>query len=184
MSSEATKKSRNGNPETTSTLTRTQTIIGIAGASGAGKSSLATSLFERVRRGYSEHDVSILHEDWYYRDLSHLSMEQRSGVNFDHPDSLDHELLVDHLQRFREGQTVEVPRYDYELHNRAATNVTTLPAKVIIVEGILVRPMFFEYIDPTRRHADLIVPRGGENPSALEVLQGHLENLLSRQPAP
>lgn len=205
------------------------TIIGIAGASGAGKSLLANQLYDRMRASFTERDVAILHEDCYYRRLDGLSVEERSAINYDHPDALEHELLIHHLQELQAGRAVEVPQYDYSTHNRAEETVLLEPSTVLILEGILilqeeklrerldlrvfvdvpldiclsrrlrrdvkergrdldsvldqyhatVRPMFFQFIEPSRQHADLIIPRGGDNENALEVLQNHLDCLLA-----
>lgn len=207
---------------------KTQTIIGIAGASGAGKSRFAELLLDRLRSEHDEVDVSILNEDAYYRDRSDLSYEQRCLINYDHPDALEHELLAEHLAALRNGDAIQVPSYDYSKHNRMSETLEFIPSTVVILEGILllsepklreqldlkvfvdvpmdvcltrrlrrdiqergrsldsvlqqyettVRPMFFEFIDPSKQFADLIVPRGGENPNALNVLHSHLKRIL------
>jgi uridine kinase len=206
-----------------------KTIIGVAGASGAGKSMLASQLHQRMRKTFTHRDVTILNEDSYYRRRDDLSLEQRAKINYDHPDAIEHELLVDHLNELRNGRSVDVPQYDYSQHNRGLRTSRLEPATVLILEGILilhrpevrklldlkvfvdvsldiclsrrlqrdinergrsldsvlsqyhqtVRPMFFEYIDPSKQHADLIIPRGGENESALHVLQHHLDRVLA-----
>ncbi|MEM7454641.1 MAG: uridine kinase [Planctomycetota bacterium] len=208
---------------------RTTTIIGIAGASGAGKSLFARQLFERLIKHHSDREISILNEDSYYRQRDDLSFTEREKINYDHPDAMEHGLLVDHLRQLRDGQPVEVPEYDYTTHNRKKETRTLNPSRILIVEGILilhepelleqldlkvfvdvpldiclirrlrrdteqrgrsvesvlsqyestVRPMFFAYVEPTRKNADVIIPRGGENPGALQVMQHHLERLLS-----
>ena len=204
-------------------------IIGIAGASGAGKSRLAHQLHSRLRETYSHRDVSILNEDRYYRRRDELSFEQREKINYDHPEALEHGLLVDHLMSLRQGQTVDAPQYDYGQHNRKTESESFEPTTIIILEGILilhhpelrelmdlkifvdvaldiclirrcrrdiqerertlesvlsqyensVRPMYFEFIEPTKNYADIIVPRGGENTTALKVLHSHLDRLLA-----
>lgn len=175
--------------------------------------------------------LSVLAEDNYYRDRSHLSFEQRELINYDHPDSLEHELLVEHLKALREGNSVQVPQYDYAEHNRSQNVVILEPASIIVLEGILifhypdvrelldlkifidvpldvclarrlrrdtqergrsmesvldqfektVRPMYHQFIDPSRVHADLIVPGGGDNEVALNVISSHLLALLQQQ---
>lgn len=205
-----------------------RTIIGIAGASGAGKSRLAQELLTRLKQNRTDSDVAILHEDSYYRQRDELTMEQREGINYDHPDAFEHDLLIDQLRRMRNGESVEVPIYDYQKHNRDTETFLLKPPKVLILEGILllhckqlrdlldlkvfvdvpldiclsrrierdtvergrsiksvlsqyhrtVRPMFFQFIDPSKSFADLIIPRGGENFAAIEVLENHLEQLL------
>jgi len=206
------------------------TIIGIAGASGAGKSLLAQQLYDRLRETRTHRDVTILNEDRYYRQRDGLSFEDREKINYDHPDAIEHELLVKQLSSLKNGQSVQVPQYDYSVHNRKTDTELFEPARIIILEGILilnnlelrglldlkifvdvaldiclvrrcrrdiqerarsldsvlsqyentVRPMYFEFIEPTKTHADIIVPRGGENSSALNVLHSHLDRLLSK----
>jgi uridine kinase len=209
-------------------LERTTTIIGIAGASGAGKSRFAEQLYGRLAERFPAELTAILHEDSYYRRQGDLSLEERACVNYDHPDALEHELLIDHLRALRNGLTIDVPQYDYSIHDRLPVSRPVAPARIVILEGILilhdpaicglldlavfvdvpldiclsrrlrrdiqqrgrsldsvlhqyetsVRPMFFHFVEPTRRHADLIVPRGGENVAALAVVYSHLERLL------
>lgn len=205
-----------------------QTIVGIAGASGAGKSFLAQELLHRVRRNHGESSVAILNEDSYYRSNDQLSLQQRSSINYDHPEAFEHDLLVEHLASLRKGLSVDVPVYDYSEHNRSPETKLLEPAKILILEGILilhrpelrklldlkvfvdvpldvclsrrlerdtvsrgrtlesvlaqyhetVRPMFFEFIDPSKNHADVIIPRGGQNTVAISVLESHLDRLF------
>ncbi len=114
------------------------TIIGIAGASGAGKSLFARQLHDRLIHQRSGRDVSILHEDCYYRQRDDLSFEQRERINYDHPEAFEHALLIEHLKRLRCGETVPVPDYDYALHNRKAETTSLSPPKILIIEGILI----------------------------------------------
>lgn len=210
-------------------MKQTTTIIGIAGASGAGKSLLADLLMDRLRSEHSRQDVTILNEDAYYRDRSDLTFEQRCDINYDHPDALEHELLIRHLKQLRQGESIRAPQYDYSQHNRMRELMEVEPSLVLVVEGFLllhdarlrelldlkifvdvpldvclarrlrrdihqrgrtldsvldqyentVRPMFFEFIEPSKHHADLIVPRGGENVNALNVLHSHLKRILA-----
>lgn len=205
-------------------------IVGIAGASGAGKSLLARLLFERLSAGRFPHDIGILNEDSYYRDRSDLSLPDREKINYDHPDALEHDLLVEHLLELRAGRAVDVPQYNYALHNRSPETVRLVPPRLLILEGILilhvaalverldlrvfvdvpldicltrrlrrdiqqrgrqlesvlrqyetsVRPMFFRFIEPSKAQADIIVPRGGENKPALQVLLNYLETVLQK----
>jgi len=205
------------------------TIIGIAGASGAGKSLLATELHRRIVEQGRGENVTILHEDYYYRERNDLTFEQRESINYDHPDALQHELLIEHLDQLKAGHSIDVPQYDYSQHNRKAECLTLPAANIIILEGILilhdlelvnridlkifvdvpmdvcltrrlrrdtqergrsldsvlsqyeqtVRPMYFEFIEPSKQQADLIVPRGGQNQPAVDVLHSHLQGLLS-----
>lgn len=214
-------------------MNKTTTIIGISGASGAGKSVLARHLYKRLTADHSPNHASILHEDSYYRDRSDLSFEVRELINYDHPDALEHELLVEHLKELRAGRAVEVPQYDYATHNRCPDTVQLVPVPVLILEGILilhdprvreqldlkifvdvpldicltrrlrrdtqqrgrtvdsvltqyentVRPMYHQFIEPSTAHADLIVPRGGENETALHVLHNYLGRLLANPSA-
>ncbi|MGI9518828.1 MAG: uridine kinase, partial [Pirellulaceae bacterium] len=119
-------------------MNKTTTIIGISGASGAGKSVLARHLHKRLIGDHELGHAQILHEDSYYRDRSDLSFEVRELINYDHPDALEHDLLVQHLQALRNGESVEVPQYDYATHNRRAETAQLDPVPVIILEGILI----------------------------------------------
>jgi len=208
----------------------TSKIIGIAGASGAGKSLLSTQLFDGLREIHSHDDVAILHEDAYYRRRDDIPIEDRAKINYDHPEAFEHQLLIDHLTMLKIGKPVEVPQYDYTQHNRKPETSKLSPTRILILEGILilhdpilrelldlkifvdvpmdiclsrrlrrdivergrtldsvlsqyhstVRPMFFEFIDPSKEHADIIVPRGGENRNALNVLHTYLDRMLAR----
>jgi len=109
-------------------------ILGIAGGSGAGKTTVVNEILSRMDAG----DISIIQHDSYYLDRSHMTPEQRSNVNFDHPDSLDTRLFIRHLTALREGQAVEVPIYDFTTHTRTSRTVLVKPRSVIIVEGILI----------------------------------------------
>jgi len=195
-------------------------VVGIAGGTGSGKSTVAHKLAAAIPEGRC---VTIEH-DSYYRAQSHLSFEERARVNYDHPSSLETSLLVEHLRALREGQHVDVPIYDFAHHNRGPDTRRVAPAPVIVVEGILVfvepqlreqmdvkifvdtdadirlmrrirrdleqrgrsfqsvrdqyystvRPMHLEHVEPSKRWADLIVPEGGDNHIALDVLLGRL----------
>lgn len=195
-------------------------IIGIAGGTGSGKTTIAAKLAAAIPAGR----CAAIEHDAYYYDLSHLSPAERDAVNYDHPDSLDSPLLVEHLRALRAGRAVEVPVYDFVTHTRRRETRRVEPAPVIIVEGILVfadpglraeldvkifvdtdadirlmrrirrdleqrgrsfasvreqyyhsvRPMHLAYVEPSKRWADLIVPEGGDNRVALDVLLGRL----------
>ena len=195
-------------------------IVGIAGGTGSGKTTVAAKLAAAMPQGRC---VTIEH-DSYYRDQSHLDVEERAKTNFDHPASLESGLLAEHLRLLRDGASVEVPIYDFATHTRRPDRRKVHPAPLIIVEGILVfaeaqlreqmdikifvdtdadirlmrrvrrdlelrgrtfqsirdqyyatvRPMHLEYVEPTKRWADLIVPEGGDNHVALDVLLGRL----------
>lgn len=195
-------------------------VIGIAGGTGSGKSTVAHKLATSIP---AERCVVIDHDSYYF-DQGHLSPAARAEINYDHPSSLESRLLAEHLRQLRAGQTVEVPIYDFVTHTRRAESRRVAPAPVILVEGILVfvdpalreqmdikifvdtdadirlmrrirrdleqrgrtfasvrdqyyatvRPMHLEYVEPSKRWADLIVPEGGDNRVALDVLLGRL----------
>ena len=200
--------------------------IGIAGGSGSGKTTLVESILERVP--YDK--ISILTQDSYYKDSSHLPMEQRKALNFDHPDSIEWELLIKHLKELKKGHTVNQPIYSYLTCSRAEETIPVKPCEVIIVEGILilcnaelrklldlkvfvdadaddrlirvinrdivergrsvnkvmeryeltVKPMHVQFIEPSKRFADLIVPQGGDNHIAIDILTNYIEKNLKR----
>lgn len=198
-------------------------IIGVAGGSGSGK----TTVLNNLTRAASDKAIAISH-DHYYRDQSHLDMSQRTQTNYDHPKSLETELLIEHLQQLKNGQTISHPTYDFLRHTRAKQTVKIEPKKIIIVEGILlfeskdlrqlfdmkvfvdtdddirfirrlqrdvsergrtpesiieqylktVRPMYIEFVEPSKRHADIIIPEGGENTVALDLLLARIEQIV------
>lgn len=195
-------------------------IIGIAGGTGSGKTTVANKLAKGLPAG----SCVVIEHDAYYRDLGDMPPEERGSVNFDHPDSLESDLLARHLQSLRAGEAIEVPRYDYRTHSRSDVTRRVEPRPVIIVEGILVfvearlreqfdikifvdtdadirlirrirrdiekrgrtfqsvreqyyttvRPMHLEFVEPSKRWADLIIPEGGDNLVALDVVLGRL----------
>lgn len=200
-------------------------IIGIAGGTGSGKTTVAQAIYDRVGKDR----IEWISHDSYYRDFEGLDPEQRHHINFDHPDSLETELLCRHLDVLAKGSAVEVPLYDFTTHSRKAETQRAEPRKVIIVEGILVlaepelrkriniklfvdtpadirfvrrlmrdikvrgrsvesvieqyvttvRPMHEEFVEPSKRHADLIIPEGGENLVAIDAIISRVEHLLS-----
>jgi uridine kinase len=191
-------------------------VVGVAGGSGAGKTTVVQALVE----GAAPQSVSLIHHDAYYRDFSGLPMQDREKINFDHPESLETELLVEHLQDLLRGENVEVPLYDFTTHMRREETRTVQPTKVIIVDGILVladpelralmdiklyvdadpdvrfirrlerdmterertldsvirqyqdsvRPMHLEFVENSKRYADIIIPRGGHNRVAVDMV--------------
>lgn len=203
-------------------------IIAIAGASASGKSLIAHTIFEELKADFGEAKIAIISEDSYYKDQTDLAMEERIKTNYDHPNSLDHELLITHLKALIEGQSVHIPQYCYTTHNRLASTTLLAPKRVIILEGILllsspelrkllhasifmdtpldicllrrltrdvaergrtmdsvlqqyqktVRPMYIQFIDPSKQHADLIIPRGGKNRIAIDMLKAKIRHLL------
>ncbi len=202
----------------------TPLFIGIAGGTGSGKTTVAHALADGLPRS----SVAVIDHDSYYRDRSDLSFEERARLNYDHPSSLDDDLLVEHLAALRAGSAVDVPIYDFVTHSRRAERRRVEPAKVIIVEGILVfvdervrrlldiklfvdtdadlrvfrrirrdleqrgrsftsvreqyytsvRPMHLEFVEPSKRWADLIITEGGENRIALDLILGKLARLF------
>ncbi|PJC88182.1 uridine kinase [Vibrio sp. HA2012] len=203
-------------------------IIGIAGASASGKSLIATTIYNELKAKVGDHQIGVITEDSYYKDQSHLSMDERVKTNYDHPNALDHDLLCQHLEQLSRGNTVDVPEYSYVEHTRTDNSTTMTAKKVIILEGILlltdprlrelmhatifmdtpldicllrrvkrdveergrtldsvlkqykktVRPMFMQFIEPSKQYADIIVPRGGKNRIAIDVLKAHIAKLL------
>ena len=200
-------------------------IVGIAGGTGSGKTTVARAIYDRVGRDR----IEWISHDSYYRNFEGLSPEERHHINFDHPDSLETELLARHLDVLRKGSSVEVPIYDFTTHCRKAEMHRVEPRKVVIVEGILVlaepelrkrihiklfvdtpadirfmrrlmrdiktrgrsmesvieqyvttvRPMHEEFVEPSKRYADLIIPEGGENLVAIDAIISRVEHLLT-----
>jgi len=199
-------------------------IIGIAGGSGAGKTTVARTIAETL----GEENVAYLSQDWYYNDRSKMTMEEREKENLDHPKAFDTKLLVSHLNLLRKGMPIEVPVYDYSIHSRAKETVRMVPRTVAIVEGILVlaieelrsildfkifvdadpdirlirrinrdikergstyektierylstvKPMHEAFIEPSKKYADIIVPRGGQNNRAINLLADMVEHFV------
>ncbi|QIR14729.1 uridine kinase [Shewanella aestuarii] len=205
-------------------------IIGIAGASASGKSLIANTIYHELCRDLGTNQIGVINEDSYYRDQSHLTMEERVKTNYDHPKALDHQLLASHLVKLKQGEAVDIPCYSYTEHTRIADVTTMQPKKVIILEGILlltdpklrdlmdasifmdtpldicflrrltrdvaergrtmetvisqykktVRPMFLQFIEPSKQYADIIVPRGGKNRIAIDILKSRIQGLLAK----
>ncbi len=201
-------------------------LMGIAGASGSGKTLVANTLYQTL----GSEKVAIIQEDSYYRDLADMPFTERAGVNYDHPDAFDHGLLIEHCHRLLNGETVYLPQYDYTTHSRKAETRTIGPHQVIILEGILVlaipglrdlmdikiyvdtdpdiclirrlqrdikergrtlesvlkqyeetvRPMYLQFIEPSKRYADIIIPRGGKNLVAIDIVRSKIEQLLAQ----
>ncbi|HSJ25476.1 MAG TPA: uridine kinase [Longimicrobiales bacterium] len=200
-------------------------IIGVAGGSGSGKTTVVRAMTE----GLGTDQVTVIHHDSYYRDSGHLSPAERQAINYDHPDALETELLVQHIHELRQGRPVAVPVYDFAGHRRMPDRQRVVPGKVIIVDGLLilwdvrlrdlmdirvyvdtdadvrlirrlerdirergrsvdsviqqytdtVRPMHLEFVEPSKRYADLIVPEGGHNRVAVEMLVTRVRAILS-----
>ena len=206
-------------------------VIAIAGASASGKSLIASTIYKELKEELSSDDIGIISEDAYYKDQTHLTMEERVKTNYDHPNSMDHHLLVEHLRQLKQGEAIEIPEYDYSQHNRKTTTKNFAPKKIIILEGILlltdeeirneinvsifvdapldicfirrlqrdmvergrtmetviaqyrktVRPMFLQFIEPSKQYADIIVPKGGKNRIAINILKAQIKQLLSKR---
>jgi uridine kinase len=202
-------------------------IIGISGASASGKSLLANTIVNEL----GSNQVVVISEDSYYKDHSDIPLEERANINYDHPNSLDHELLYQHLLQLQAGNLVEVPIYNHSQHIREKTTRTIGHHRIIVLEGILlfveqklrdlmdtrifmetaldtclirrikrdvkergrtldsvlkqyeetVRPMFLQFIEPSKRYADVIVPRGGNNRIAIELIQAKIRELLGSE---
>ncbi len=200
-------------------------VIGIAGGTGSGKTTVANVILNRVG---TEHIAFIPH-DAYYKNLNELSRAQRDVINFDHPDSLESDLLVEHVQALQRREPVEIPIYDFTTHSRTKETTRVDPQAVILVEGILVfaesklrnlfnvkifvdtppdirfirrlkrdieergrsvesvilqyqttvRPMHLEFVEPSKRHADVIIPEGGLNTVAMDMVVARIEALLT-----
>jgi len=199
-------------------------IIGIAGGTGSGK----TTVVNKIAKQFAEEKVAILSQDSYYKDNSHLSLEERHLLNFDHPDSIEFSLLNKHLEQLKKGISIEEPEYSYLTCTRSDHTTTVLPKPVVIVEGILVlsnsnlrklldikvfvdcdsdlrlsrvirrdivdrgrnvqetlkryeetvRPSHLQFIEPTKRFADIIVPEGGNNEVAIRILTNFIKQIL------
>lgn len=191
-------------------------LIGIAGGTGSGKTTLA----DKVVDSFGSDEVSILRHDSYYKRHDNMTYEERSMLNYDHPDAFDTELLCDHIRALKAGQSIQMPVYDYTIHNRSDRTLQVNPAPVIVLEGILifaeaslcelmdikvfvdtdadvrilrrivrdvkdrgrsldsvisqylttVKPMHEQFVEPSKRRADIIIPEGGENVVALDML--------------
>lgn len=201
-------------------------IIGIAGGTGSGK----TTVVNKIINSFPEGEVAVIPQDSYYKDSSHVPPEERSKINFDEPDAIEWPLLVEHLRKLREGEAIQMPTYSYLTCTRQAETVEVKPADVVIVEGILVlcegilremmdvkvfvdadaddrlirviardciergrtpqividryqevlKPMHCQYIEPSKRFADIIVPQGGSNTVAIRLLTDYIESRLKR----
>lgn len=200
-------------------------ILGVAGGSGSGKTTVVNSIVQNL----GSDQVSVIHHDAYYRDTGHLTLAERREINYDHPDSLETELLVEHLRELREGRPAAIPVYDFAEHIRLPQRHHVLPRKVIIVDGLLilwdaqlrtlmdikvfvdtdadirfirrlerdirergrsaesvivqylrtVRPMHLEFVEPSKRYADLILPKGGHNLVAVDMLVTKVRSVLA-----
>ncbi|WP_322800539.1 uridine kinase [Thermoflexus sp.] len=203
---------------------RRPVVIGIAGGTGSGKTTVAEAIVRRIGPEY----IALIQQDSYYKDQSHLPMEERAQINYDHPDSLDTDLLIQHLKELLNGRPVEVPIYDFTTYTRTPYTRRVEPRPVILVEGILVfvekalrdlfdikiyvdadpdirfirrlqrdiaergrtmesvirqylstvRPMHLEFVEPSKRYADIIIPEGGFNTVALDMIVARIRSML------
>jgi uridine kinase len=199
--------------------------IAVAGGTGSGKTTVAQALLERVG---SDHIAYVPH-DAYYKDLRHLPPNQRAAINFDHPDSLDNVLMIEHIQQLKRGKAVEIPVYDFTIHERTNQTEHVAPHPIVLVEGILilalpemreqfdvkifvdtdadirfirrlkrdiaergrtpesviqqylntVRPMHLEFVEPSKRYADVIIPEGGFNTVAVDMVADRIRSMLT-----
>ena len=204
-------------------------VIAIAGASASGKSLIANTIFNELCQELGTDQIGIISEDAYYKDQSHMPLEERTKTNYDHPKAFDHELMCDHLKKLKKKQDVDIPVYSYTEHTRVDEVINLTPKKIIIIEGILlltdpalraqvdasifvdtpldiclmrrltrdimergrtmesvmeqykktVRPMFLQFIEPSKQHADIIIPRGGKNRIAVDILKTRIKYLLN-----
>lgn len=202
-------------------------VIGVAGGSGSGKTTVSSAILDRVGRAR----IAFLQHDSYYHDLAHLPLDERRKVNFDHPDAFDNGLFSAHIDALNSGEAVAMPTYDFASYTRGAATVAVPPQPVILLEGILifgdaalrkrmniklfvdadddlrfirrlerdvrergrtlasvvaqyldtVRPMHLEFVEPSKRYADIIIPRGGLNAIAIDMVVARIELLLEQR---
>ncbi len=200
-------------------------IIGIAGGTGSGKTTVA----REVLKHFPSASVVTIHHDSYYLDRSHLTPPEREGINYDHPDAFESDLLLEHLKKLKAGEIIEKPIYDYETHTRRSEAVRVRPARIVLLEGILVlaepglrelldiklyvdtdaderfirrlrrdivkrgrtveqvieqylktvRPMHLQFVEPSKRYADVVIPEGGKNVVAVDLIVTKLKDILS-----
>jgi len=205
-------------------------VIGIAGGTGSGKTTVANVILKRV----GAHRIAYVPHDAYYRNFTDLPKAQRDLINWDHPNSLETDLMIEHVKTLKAGRRVELPVYDFTMHARTAQTVPIEPQPIVIVEGILifadanlrdlfdvkifvdtdpdlrlirrlqrdiaergrtaesvihqylstVRPMHLEFVEPSKRYADVIIPEGGYNEVAIDMVVARIAEMLESQPGP
>lgn len=199
-------------------------LIGLCGGSGSGKSTVTEQLYAKT----GSERCTVIRQDNYYKDQSHLSLEDRQKTNYDHPFAFDNDLFIEHLKMLREGKAIDMPEYDFSLHNRKKECVRMEPKDIILIEGILlfseprildlldmrifvdtnsdvriirrikrdmkerarsldsvidqymetVRPAHLQFVEPSKRYADIIVPEGGYNKVAVDLIQTKVDHIL------
>lgn len=199
-------------------------IIGVAGGSGSGKTTVTKSICQR----FPNKNILVIEQDYYYKDQAHLSFEQRLQTNYDHPLAFDNDLLIEHVNELLQNKSIEKPVYDYKMHTRSKETIHVEPQQVIILEGILiledpalvelmdikvfvdtdsdlriirrllrdikergrsldsvihqyindVRPAHLQFVEPTKRYADIIIPEGGQNHVAIDLLATKIDKIL------
>ncbi|MCM3122513.1 uridine kinase [Mesobacillus sp. AQ2] len=208
-------------------MDRKPVVIGVAGGSGSGKTSVTKAIYD----SFKSQSILMIEQDYYYKDQSHLPMEERLKTNYDHPLAFDNDLLIEHIQKLLQHEAVEKPVYDYAIHTRSNEVVHVEPKDVIILEGILiledqrlrdlmdiklyvdtdadlriirrllrdikergrsmdsvieqyvnvVRPMHNQFIEPTKRYADVIIPEGGHNHVAIDLMVTKIQTILEQK---
>ncbi|WP_080844798.1 uridine kinase [Cytobacillus gottheilii] len=208
-------------------MNRKPVVIGVAGGSGSGKTSVTKSIYE----SFKGHSILLLEQDYYYKDQGHLPFEERLKTNYDHPLAFDNDLLIEHIQKLLNHEEIAKPVYDYAMHTRSDEFIMVEPKDVIILEGILVlederlrnlmdiklfvdtdadlriirrlfrdikergrsmdsvieqyvnvvRPMHNQFIEPTKRYADVIIPEGGHNHVAIDLMVTKIKTILEQK---
>lgn len=208
-------------------MTRKPVVIGVAGGSGSGKTSVTKAIID----SFKGHSILMIEQDYYYKDQSHLPMEERLKTNYDHPLAFDNDLLIQHIEKLLGYEPIEKPVYDYAIHTRSDEVINVEPKDVIILEGILilederlrnlmdmklyvdtdadlriirrllrdikergrsmdsvieqyvnvVRPMHNQFIEPTKRYADIIIPEGGHNHVAIDLMVTKIQTILEQK---
>ncbi|MHC0035819.1 uridine kinase [Pseudoneobacillus sp. C159] len=208
-------------------MKRKPVVIGVTGGSGSGKTSVTKAIYE----SFKDHSILMLEQDYYYKDQSHLPFEERLKTNYDHPLAFDNDLLIEHIGKLLNFESIEKPVYDYALHTRSDQVIHVEPRDVIILEGILVlederlrnlmdiklfvdtdadlriirrlqrdiqergrsmdsvinqyidvvRPMHNQFIEPTKRYADVIIPEGGHNHVAIDLMVTKIQTILEQK---
>ncbi|GAA0483082.1 uridine kinase [Salinibacillus aidingensis] len=202
-------------------------VIGVAGGTGSGKTTVTRSIHQH----FVDKSILIIEQDYYYKDQSHIPLEERLNTNYDHPLAFDNNLLIEHLKKLINGESIEKPVYDYKLHTRSDKVIPVEPRDVIIIEGILVledkalrdlmdikvfvdtdadiriirrlmrdikergrsiesvieqyenvvRPMHLQFVEPTKRYADIIIPEGGQNLVAIDLMTTKVRSILEKR---